>query len=95
MALSVRLDPLLEKEVELAAKRQGVTKTQFVIDALHLKLGKRNAYELMQTMIAEEERRYGKHVPSPGDFEGPYSADKARTYIRKKLEKKHGLRGAR
>ena len=30
MVMSVRMDPLLEKELELAAQRQGITKSQFV-----------------------------------------------------------------
>ena len=34
MTISVRMDPLLEKELERAARRQGMTKTQFVIDAV-------------------------------------------------------------
>ena len=31
MAVSVRMDPLLEKQLELAAQRKGVTKSQFII----------------------------------------------------------------
>ena len=34
MAVSVRMDPLLEKELELAARRQGITKSQFIVDAV-------------------------------------------------------------
>ncbi|MGD9550944.1 MAG: toxin-antitoxin system HicB family antitoxin [Burkholderiaceae bacterium] len=34
MAVSVRMDPLLEKELALAAKRQGITKSQFIIEAV-------------------------------------------------------------
>ena len=41
MAVSVRMDPLLEKELELAASRQGVTKSQFIIDAVERALGAR------------------------------------------------------
>ena len=34
MAVSVRKDPLPEKQLELAAQRKGVTKSQFIIDAV-------------------------------------------------------------
>ena len=34
MAVSVRMNPLLEKELELAASRLGVTKSQFIIAAV-------------------------------------------------------------
>ena len=35
MAVSVRMDPLLEIELQQAADRQGVTKSQFIIAAAH------------------------------------------------------------
>jgi hypothetical protein len=48
MTVSVRMDPLLEKELELAAKRQGMTKSQFVIDAVQAALGRKpGPYELL------------------------------------------------
>ena len=39
MAVSVRMDPLLEKELEQAARRQGVSKSQFIITAVERALG--------------------------------------------------------
>jgi RHH-type rel operon transcriptional repressor/antitoxin RelB len=47
MPVSVRLEPLLEKELELAAKRQGVTKSQFIISALEMALGRKDSYQLL------------------------------------------------
>lgn len=47
MAVSVRMDPLLEKQLEQAARRKGITKSQFIIDAVQLALGRKNPYELM------------------------------------------------
>jgi RHH-type rel operon transcriptional repressor/antitoxin RelB len=41
------MDALLEKELELAAKRQGVTKSQFVIDAVERALGHKDPYKLL------------------------------------------------
>lgn len=48
MALSVRLDPLLESRIEQEARRLGITKSEFVKDALERVLGARNPYELLQ-----------------------------------------------
>ena len=42
MALSVRLDPLLESRVEQEARRLGITKSEFVKDALERVLGIRS-----------------------------------------------------
>ncbi len=39
MAVSVRMEPILEKELELAAKRKGITKSQFIIEAVQRALG--------------------------------------------------------
>ena len=56
MAVSVRMDPLLERELALAAKRKGITKSQFVIEAVERALGRPNPYELMIALSAEEQR---------------------------------------
>ena len=53
MAVSVRLEPLLEKELELAAKRLGVTKSQFIVSALEKALGRQNPYELLLKVQSE------------------------------------------
>lgn len=56
MAVSVRLEPLLEKELELTAKRMGVTKSQFIVSALERALGRKNPYELLlkvQSQVSE------------------------------------------
>lgn len=55
MAVSVRMDPLLEQELEAAAKRQGVTKSQFIIDAVERALGRRDPYRL----LLKVQRAYG------------------------------------
>lgn len=53
MAVSVRLEPMLEKELELTAKRMGVTKSQFIVSALERALGRKNPYELLLKVQAE------------------------------------------
>ena len=96
MAISVRIDPILEKELELAAKWQGVTKSQFVIDAVQCALGRKNPYPLLLQVQAEEARgTYGKTTEGAAGFKGTYDGDKARAFIVRKLEKKHGVRGPR
>ena len=54
MAVSVRMDPLLERQLEQAAKRQGVTKSRFIVAAVERALGHKNPYELMLALKAEE-----------------------------------------
>ena len=53
MAVSVRLDPLMEKELELSAKRQGMTKTQFIVAALERALGRKDPYKLLLEVKSE------------------------------------------
>jgi predicted DNA-binding protein len=91
MAVSVRLDPLLEKELELAAKRLGVTKSQFVISALEKALGRKNPYDLLLQAKAElgvDSTSRGDESGFKGDLADP---DAKRAYIREQLRKKHGL----
>jgi hypothetical protein len=104
MAVSVRMDPLMEKELELAAKRKGVTKSQFIIDAVERALGRKDPYALMQKLIAEEEQRaYGPQA-APHEkraaeaFEGheqSYETDASRAQLLEYLKRKHGIDGAR
>lgn len=53
MAVSVRMDPLMEKELELAAKRQGVTKSQFIIAAVARALGHKDPAALYHKVMAD------------------------------------------
>ena len=64
MTISVRMDPLLEKELELAAKRQGMTKSQFVIDAVERALGHKDPLQLLR-QVREEFAPY--HVQVEGE----------------------------
>ncbi|MBS0292033.1 MAG: ribbon-helix-helix protein, CopG family [Proteobacteria bacterium] len=57
MAVSVRMDPLLEKELEQAARRQGVTKSQFIIAAVERALGRKDPAQLYR-QIMEEAAQY-------------------------------------
>jgi RHH-type rel operon transcriptional repressor/antitoxin RelB len=48
MALSVRLEPALEARVDQEARRLGVSKSEFVKDALERVLGLKNPYALLR-----------------------------------------------
>lgn len=51
MAVSVRMDPLLEKELEQAARRQGVSKSQFIITAVERALGRKDPAQLYRQVM--------------------------------------------
>ena len=94
MAVSVRLDPLMEKELELSAKRQGVTKSQFIISALERALGRKDPYKLLMQIKADAKtagERYEAENASSG-YQGDLGdADAMRAFIRDKVASKHGL----
>lgn len=87
MVMSVRMDPLLERELELAAQRKGVTKSQFVIEAVERALGRKNPYELLLKLQAEEAVAPYK----VGETNPPYDADKSKAKLLAKLKAKHGV----
>jgi RHH-type rel operon transcriptional repressor/antitoxin RelB len=89
------MDPLLERELELAAKRLGVTKSQFIISAVQRALGRKNPYELMLKLQAEEASGvYQTADEAPESREIPYETDASREFILRKLRAKHGVGGA-
>jgi RHH-type rel operon transcriptional repressor/antitoxin RelB len=91
MALSVRMDPLLEKELELAAQRQGISKSQFIINAVERALGRKNAYDLMLALQAEEPQS-AYDTTAPGNQ--PYEPASAKAELTRKLKVKHDVGGA-
>jgi RHH-type rel operon transcriptional repressor/antitoxin RelB len=95
MAVSVRMNPLLERELEAAAKRLGKTKSQFIIEAVERSLGRKNPYELMQRLVAEEQAgAYGPRPPKKSSRELPYDTDASKQALRAKLRAKHGVGSA-
>ena len=93
MAVSVRMNPLLEKELEQAAQRKGITKSQFIIDAVERALGRKNPYELMVQLKAEAERdpQYKAMEAAFADYEQPYETEASREWLLQKLKEKHGI----
>ncbi|MEO7854756.1 MAG: hypothetical protein ABIR94_21270 [Rubrivivax sp.] len=96
MTVSVRMEPLLERELEAAAKRLGKTKSQFIIDAVERALGRKNPYGLMQRLLAEEQAGvYGPMPDARKSREQPYETDAAKKALRARLRAKHGVGSAR
>ena len=93
MAVSVRMDPLLEIELEQAAQRQGITKSQFIIAAVERALGRKNPYELMLSLKAQEPRR--RYKAAAAGVEQAYDTAASKAALRKKLKAKHGAGSAR
>ncbi|MEO5883057.1 MAG: hypothetical protein ABIQ06_11635 [Caldimonas sp.] len=88
------MDPLLEGELEQAAQRQGITKSRFIIAAVERALGRKNPYELMLALKAEEP---GKPYPSgkrAAARDVPYETSVAKAALRGKLKIKHGAGSA-
>ena len=90
MAVTVRTDPLREAELSRAAERQGVSKSQFIIAAVERALGRKNPYELVPALKAEEPRAHHAVVA-----DAPYDAAAAKKALRFKLKIKHGARRTR
>ncbi|MDR1968950.1 MAG: hypothetical protein LBQ32_09720 [Burkholderiaceae bacterium] len=74
MAVSVRMDPLIEKELELAAKRQGITKSQFIIEAVERALGRKDPAALYRKVMQEATVQYKVSERLPDDDLSPQKA---------------------
>ena len=72
MALSVRLDPVLAARVEEESKRLGISKSDLVKDALELRLGLKNPYDLLRQV------RSGEPMGNPAASEAAGAGLKAR-----------------
>lgn len=97
MAVSVRMDPLLERELELAAKRLGVTKSQFITDAVMRALGRKSPFELMQQAkaeLAQDPDAQATASAFAAEPSQPYDTERSRAALIAKLRNKHGLGAA-
>ena len=54
MAASVRMDPVLDKNMELASRWFGVAKSQFIIAAVERALGRKDPDQLLQQVRDEQ-----------------------------------------
>jgi RHH-type rel operon transcriptional repressor/antitoxin RelB len=84
------MDPVLERELEAAARRKGQTKSQFIVDAVERALGHKNPYELLM-QVQEEVAAYRVGEPAPSEpVQGAEGGTKAR--VRAALQEKHRAR---
>lgn len=83
MSLSVRLDPILESRLDQEARRLGITKSEFVKDALERVLGMKNPYELLQQV--RDPAAYGVREPTTADSENVSAK------VKEKLRAKHSV----
>lgn len=83
MPLSVRLDPILESRLDQEARRLGITKSEFVKDALERVLGMKNPYELLQQVRDPEAYR----VCEPTT----YDSENVSAKLKEKLREKHSV----
>ncbi|GAB2750507.1 hypothetical protein GCM10027019_31470 [Melaminivora jejuensis] len=95
MAVSVRMDPLLEKELEQAARRQGVSKSQFIIAAVERALGRKDPAQLYQQVMGKAEEaaqpRFTDAAHARGSDEGMATdaANSTSIRLREKLRARH------
>lgn len=85
MAVSVRMDPLLERELEQAARRQGVTKSQFIIAAVERALGRKDPAQLYH-QVMEEAVQYRVAGDAPAGVVPPTTGDRLRSKLRAQHE---------
>lgn len=83
MAVSVRMDPLLESELAQAAKRRGISKSQFIVEAVERALGRNNPGELY-LKVMQEMANYTVTAPVDAETLSPNKAA-----IRQILRTKH------
>ncbi len=67
------MDPLLERELETAARRLGKTKSQFIIDAVERALGRKDP-ALLYRKVMEEAARSNIADGVPGEEPSPAKA---------------------
>jgi predicted transcriptional regulator len=75
MTVSVRMDPGLVRQLERAAQRRGVTKSQFIIEAVEKALGLRDPGKLLLQVRREFAplRQAEAQAGGPADPEDPQS----------------------
>ena len=77
MALSVRLEPAIEARIEEEAHRLGISKSEFVKDAIERVLGLRSPADLLQ------------QVRSNTPLGTEDASEQVSSKVRKKLREKH------
>ena len=94
MAISVRMNPELEQQLTLAAKRLGITKSQFITDAVARALGQKDPLAMLQRLQAEEAQAGYALAAAFKHEQQPYDTDASRQALTQKLKAKHSGRRA-
>ncbi len=85
MAVSVRMEASLESELEAAAQRAGITKSQFIIDAVERALGRKDPH----SALLQVHRKYGIGTPGAMVAREPASRPYSSGAYRAALQDKH------
>lgn len=85
MAVSVRMDPLLEKELEQAARRLGVSKSQFIITAVERALGRKDPAQLYAQVMEKAAQYPIGDVADAGGAGADVASDSMSARLRDKL----------
>ena len=88
MALSVRLDPVLEERLSHEARRLKVSKSQYVIDMLERALAPQDPHALLLKIRAQ----YG--LDAPVGAPKTRRSENVKTLVRTAIEEKHRGRRA-
>ena len=85
MAVSVRMEALLERQLEMAAQRRGISKSQFIIDAVQRELGHKDPGKLLLQVRKEfaPQRAAEAAAGGPAEVKGSDS-QKLRALLRAK-----------
>lgn len=87
MAVSVRMESLLERELELAAQRRGISKSQFIIEAVERALGHKDPGQLFLQVREEFAPLYAAEAAAGGPLWPPGShAERLRAVLRERHE---------
>ena len=87
MAVSVRMESFLERELELAAQRRGISKSQFIIEAVESALGHKDPGHLL--LKVREEFAPMRAAEAAGGAAAPPAdshAERLRTLLRARHE---------
>jgi predicted DNA-binding protein len=83
MTVSVRMDASLENDIEKTAKLRGITKSQFIIEAVERALGRKDPYQLLMK-IREKQSMLGVSEAEQIESTRPMSER-----LQEKLEAEH------
>lgn len=92
MATWVYMGPMLEKRLEQAARRQGISKSEFIINAVEDALGCVNPWELMfqvKSEMAQDARSEDWLQTFAAQHASVYETDSTRANLMAHLRAKH------